>query len=30
VDIVDRLSFYAPYQSDPETWLPVLEALKRA
>jgi probable F420-dependent oxidoreductase len=29
-DIVDRLSFYAPYQSDPETWLPVLEALKQA
>ncbi len=27
-DIVDRLSFYAPYQSDPETWLPVLESLK--
>ena len=24
------LSFYAPYKSDPETWLPVLEALKRA
>jgi probable F420-dependent oxidoreductase len=29
-DIVDRLSFYAPYQRDPETWLPVLEALKQA
>jgi probable F420-dependent oxidoreductase len=27
-DIVDRISFYAPYQSDPETWLPVLESLK--
>ncbi len=27
-DIVDRLSFYAPYQSDPDTWLPVLESLK--
>ena len=27
-DVVDRISFYAPYQSDPETWLPVLEALK--
>ena len=29
-DIVDRISFYAPYQSDPDTWLPVLEALKAA
>ncbi len=29
-DVVDRLSFYAPYQRDPETWLPVLEALKQA
>ncbi len=29
-DIVDRISFYAPYQSDPETWLPVVEALKAA
>ncbi len=29
-DVVDRISFYAPYQSDPETWLPVLESLKRA
>ena len=27
-DIVDRLSFYAPYQSDPDTWLPVLDSLK--
>ena len=27
-DVVDRLSFYAPYQSDPEIWLPVLEALR--
>jgi len=25
---IDRLSFYAPYRSDPDTWLPVLEALK--
>ena len=29
-DVVDRISFYAPYQSDPDTWLPVLEALKAA
>jgi len=28
-DIVDRLAFYAPYKSDPETWLPVLEELQR-
>jgi len=27
-DLVDRISFYAPYQSDPDTWLPVLESLK--
>jgi probable F420-dependent oxidoreductase len=27
---VDRLSFYAPYQSDPERWLPVVEALRKA
>jgi probable F420-dependent oxidoreductase len=29
-DVVDRLSFYAPYQSDPATWLPVLEELRSA
>jgi len=29
-DVVDRLSFYAPYKSDPDTWLPVLEELQRA
>jgi probable F420-dependent oxidoreductase len=29
-DIVDRISFYAPYRSDPDTWLPVLEALRKA
>jgi len=29
-DVVDRISFYAPYQSDPETWLPVVEALRAA
>jgi probable F420-dependent oxidoreductase len=28
-DVVTRLSFYAPYKADPETWLPVLEELKR-
>lgn len=27
-DIVDRLSFYAPYKTDPSTWLPVIESLK--
>jgi probable F420-dependent oxidoreductase len=27
-DVIDRISFYAPYESDPETWLPVVEALK--
>ena len=27
-DVIDRLSFYAPYESDPERWTPVIEALK--
>jgi probable F420-dependent oxidoreductase len=27
-DVVDRISFYAPYASDPERWLPVIDALK--
>ena len=27
-DVVDRISFYAPYQSDPDTWRPVIESLK--
>jgi hypothetical protein len=27
-DVVDRLSFYAPYKADPATWLPVLEELR--
>ena len=27
-DVIDRVSFYAPYDSDPERWLPVMEALK--
>jgi probable F420-dependent oxidoreductase len=26
--LVDRLSFYAPYEADPDTWLPVVTALK--
>jgi probable F420-dependent oxidoreductase len=29
-DVVDRLSFYAPYRSDPDTWLPVLRELRSA
>ena len=29
-DVVDRLNFYAPYQSDPDTWLPVVNQLKAA
>jgi probable F420-dependent oxidoreductase len=28
-DVVDRISFYAPYKSQPETWLPVIDALKK-
>ena len=27
-DVVDRLGFYAPYRSDPATWLPVLAELQ--
>src|SRR4051812_39201932 len=27
-DVVSRLSFYAPYQAAPETWLPVIQDLK--
>jgi probable F420-dependent oxidoreductase len=27
-DVVDRLSFYAPYKSDPERWKAVLASLK--
>jgi probable F420-dependent oxidoreductase len=26
--LIDRISFYAPYEHDPDTWLPVIEALK--
>jgi probable F420-dependent oxidoreductase len=27
--LVDRISFYAPYDAAPETWLPVVNALKK-
>ncbi len=27
-DVIQRLSFYAPYKSDPERWAPVMAALK--
>jgi hypothetical protein len=27
-DIVDRLSFYAPYRSDPDRWGKVLEGFR--
>jgi hypothetical protein len=26
--LVDRISFYAPYEADRDTWLPVVAALK--
>jgi probable F420-dependent oxidoreductase len=29
-DVIQRISFYAPYRSDPERWKGVLEALKAA
>jgi len=29
-DIVDRLSFYAPYRSDPGRWAKVLEGFREA
>ena len=29
-DVISRLSFYAPYKADPDTWLPVIDALKKA
>jgi probable F420-dependent oxidoreductase len=29
-DIIERISFYAPYDSDPERWQDVMEALKAA
>jgi probable F420-dependent oxidoreductase len=28
-DLVERISFYAPYKADAATWLPVIEALKK-
>jgi probable F420-dependent oxidoreductase len=28
-DLVERISFYAPYKAEPETWLPVIDALKK-
>ena len=29
-DCIQRISFYAPYRSDPERWRGVFEALKAA
>ena len=29
-DVIQRISFYAPYKSDPERWSPVLDALRAA
>ena len=29
-DVIDRISFYAPYAADPDTWLPVLAELSSA
>ncbi len=29
-DVINRISFYAPYRSDPERWSQVLEAIKAA
>ena len=29
-DVIDRVSFYAPYKADPDTWLPVIADLKAA
>ena len=29
-DVIDRIMFYAPYRSDPDTWLPVLSELSAA
>jgi len=29
-DVIDRISFYAPYHADRARWLPVIEALKAA
>ena len=29
-DVIDRISFYAPYRSDPDRWTRVIEDIKRA
>jgi probable F420-dependent oxidoreductase len=29
-DVIDRISFYAPYQSDPDRWTAVMEQIKAA
>ncbi len=29
-DVIERISFYAPYQSDPQRWAKVLDAIKSA
>jgi probable F420-dependent oxidoreductase len=29
-DVISRISFYAPYKADPERWLPIIDALKKA
>jgi hypothetical protein len=29
-DVVDRISFYAPFRSDPDRWTRVMAALKAA
>src|SRR6187549_2772286 len=29
-DVIDRISFYAPYKAEPERWRPVIDALKAA
>lgn len=28
-DVISRISFYAPYKANPETWKPVIEAIKK-
>ena len=28
-DVISRISFYAPYKANPETWKPVIEAIKQ-
>ena len=27
-DVIDRISFYTPYESEPALWLPIFEELK--